>query len=129
MTSYQDPNDNEYSIPKPSNTGEEAIKEMTPNPIYRSFDTEVESPMAVLEGEVDAFVYDLPFNAVFTAMHKDSDLLFLDEPFTGEELAWAIRKDDPGFRDWLNRFLAELKAEGQYDRIYERWFRRRDWFA
>ena len=128
--SFRDLDDPGYKVAsKPGTTGEVAVRTLIPNASYSPFDTETEGAMAVLNGEVDAFVYDLPFNAVFMAMHDGTDLIFLDEPFTSEHLAWAIRKDDPDFQAWLNRFLAELRADGRYQRYYEKWFKRRDWFA
>jgi polar amino acid transport system substrate-binding protein len=130
VKSYRDLDNSNYTVAsKPGTTGEEAVLTLMPNAGYRPFDTETEGAMAVVEGEVDAFVYDLPFNAVFSAMHESSDLLFLDQPFTRESLAWAIRKQDPDFIQWLNRFLAEIKSDGRYARLYEKWFKRQDWFA
>ena len=52
-----------------------------------------------------------------------------DEPFTGEALAFAIRKDDPDFLAWLNEFLARLNADGRYERIRGKWFESTDWFS
>jgi polar amino acid transport system substrate-binding protein len=77
---------------------------------------------------VDAFVYDRPFNATFVAMHGAHGVVFLDEPFTDEAIAFAIRKDDPDFLTWLNTFLAKLRADGRYDEIHRRWFESTDWF-
>ena len=91
-------------------------------------DTEIEAAMEVVEGRADAFVYDLPYTVTFNAMHGGADLVLLDEPFTTESLAWAIRKDDPDFLKWLNGFLAELRQDGRYDRIHAKWFKSTDWF-
>ncbi len=77
---------------------------------------------------MDAFVYDRPFNATFVAMHGAEDVVFLDEPFTDEAIAFAIRKDDPDFLDWLNAFLGDLRADGRYDEIRSKWFESTDWF-
>lgn len=130
VTSFRDLDDPKYTVAsKPGTTGEEAVLTLMPNASYRPFGTEMEGAMAVVEGEADAFVYDLPFNAVFSIMHGSSDVLFLDEPFTRESLAWAIRKEDPDFLQWLNQFLAEIKADGRYERLYDKWFKRQDWFA
>jgi polar amino acid transport system substrate-binding protein len=83
--------------------------------------------MRVLEGTADAFVYDFPFNAVFRALHPSNELVFLDEPFTEEPIAWAIRKNDPDFMKFLNGFLARLKADGRFDQIYFKWFLSSTW--
>ena len=55
-------------------------------------------------------------------------MVFLDKPFTAEPLAWAIRKNDPDFLKWLNKFLEEIKKDGRYDKIYNKWFKSTDWF-
>ncbi len=51
---------------------------------------------------------------------------FLEEPFTREPLAWAIRKGDPDFMKFLNEFLAQIKTDGCFDAIYDKWFRHTD---
>jgi polar amino acid transport system substrate-binding protein len=81
----------------------------------------------VLAGTADAFVYDFPFNAVFFAMNPSDALVFLDKPFTEEPIAWAIRKGDPDFMKFLNAFLDRIKADGRFDRIYQKWFLSSDW--
>jgi len=80
-----------------------------------------------LDGKADAFVYDLPFNAIFYSMYGKGKLIFLDQPFTKEPIAWAVRKNDPDFLAFLNKFLKEIKEDGRFDRIYQKWFDERDW--
>lgn len=129
VRSHGDLNDPAFTVTsKPGTTGEDAVKQFLPNAAYAPRDTELEAALAVASGEADAFVYDLPYNAVFAAMHGGDAVVFLDQPFTSEPLAWAIRQNDPDFLKWLNGFLAEIKADGRYDRIYAKWFRERDWF-
>jgi polar amino acid transport system substrate-binding protein len=115
-------------VSKPGTTGEEAVQRLIPQATYETADTEIEGAMRVLKGTADAFVYDLPFNAVFIAMHPSDQLIFLDEPFTKEPIAWAIRKNDPDFLKFLNSFLEEIKKDGRFDKIYKKWFINTDWF-
>ena len=49
------------------------------------------------------------------------------DPFTFEPLAWAIRQGDPDFMNWLNNFLRQVKNDGRYDRIYNKWIKGTDW--
>ncbi len=129
ITSYKQLNDPKFTVTsKPGTTGEEAVQKFMPKCTYQSFDTELEGAMEVVKGNADAFVYDLPYNVVFMAMHGGDDLVFLDKPFTVEPLAWGIRKNDPDFLNWLNKFLKELKEDGRYDKIYKKWFKSTDWF-
>ncbi len=129
VKSYQDLNAAKFVVvSKPGTTGEQAVQRLIPKATYETVDTEIEGGMRVLEGAADAFVYDFPFNAVFYAMHPSDQLIFLDEPFTKEPIAWAIRKNDPDFMKFLNDFLAEIKKDSRFDKIYNKWFIKTDWF-
>jgi len=129
VTSYKDLNDPKFVVvSKPGTTGEEAVKKMIPKATYETVDTEIDGGMRVLEGTADAFVYDYPFNAVFAALHPSDQLIFLDKPFTVEPIAWAIRKNDPDFLKWLNNFLQEIKQDGRFENMHDKWFNKTDWF-
>ena len=128
VQSYKDLNDSKFIVvSKPGTTGEEAVQRLIPKATYETADTEIDGAMRVLEGTADAFVYDFPFNAVFRALNPSNQLVFLDEPFTKEPIAWAIRKNDPDFMKFLNGFLARMKADGRFDQIYFKWFLSTDW--
>ncbi len=128
VKSYKDLNDPGFIVvSKPGTTGEAAVKSLIPKATYETADTEIDGAMRVLEGTADAFVYDFPFNAVFRAMHPSDQLIFLDRPFTKEPIAWAIRKNDPDFMKFLNHFLAQIKADGRFKKIFDKWFNSRDW--
>ena len=129
VKSYKDLNDPKFVVvSKPGTTGEMAVQEMIPKATYKTADTETAGATRVLQGTADAFIYDFPFNAVFSAMHDSDQLIFLDEPFTEEPIAWAIRKNDPDFKKFLNSFLDQIKADGRFDKIYDKWFNSSDWY-
>ncbi len=128
IKSYKDLNNSKYTITsKLGTTGEQAIKRMIPKAKYKSFESETEAGLEVLNGKADALIYDLPFCATFMAQQGAGKLIFLDEPFTFEPLAWAIRKGDPDFMNWLNNFLRQVKNDGRYAKIYDKWIRSTDW--
>jgi len=131
IKSYKDLNDAKYIVTsKLGTTGEQSVKRLIPKAQYKSFEEEVTAGMEVVTGKADAFVYDLPFCVVFMAQQgKTGQLVFLDKPFTYEPLAWAVRKGDPDFLNWLNNFLAQMKNDGRYDRIYEKWIKKTDWIG
>ena len=128
VKSYKDLNDPKYTITsKLGTTGEQAIKRLLPKATYKSFEVETEAALELLTGKADATVYDLPFCVVFMAQQGAGKLIFLDKPFTFEPLAWAVRKGDPDFLNWLNNFLRQMKNDGRYDRIYNKWIKSTDW--
>jgi polar amino acid transport system substrate-binding protein len=129
IKSYKDLNDAKYTVTsKLGTTGEQSVKRLIPKAQYKSFEEEVTAAMEVVSGKADAFVYDLPFCVVFMAQQGGTgQLVFLDKPFTYEPLAWAIRKGDPDFLNWLNNFLTQVKNDGRYDTIYQKWIKSSDW--
>ena len=128
VKSYKDLNDPKYIVTsKLGTTGEMAVKRLIPKATYKSFETEPEAALEVVNGKADAFVYDLPYCAVFNAQQGKDKLVFLDEPFTFEPLAWAINKGDPDFLNWLNNFLRQVKNDGRYEQIYNKWIKGTEW--
>jgi len=128
VTSYKDLNNPKYIVTsKLGTTGEQAVKRLIPKCNYKSFETEPEAALEVVNGKADAFVYDLPYCVVFMAQQGAGKLVFLNEPFTFEPLAWAVKKGDPDFMNWLNNFLKQIKNDGRYDRIYNKWIRSTGW--
>ena len=123
IKSYKDLNNKKYKVAsKLGTTGEQATKRMIPNCNYISFETEQEGVMDLLNGKIDAFVYDLPFNAIAFAEKGQEKLVLLDTPFTYEPLAWAVNKGNADFINWLDNFLIQAKNDGTYDKIYQKWF-------
>ena len=123
IKSYKDLNNKKYEVAsKLGTTGEQATKRMIPKATYISFETEQEGVMDLLNGKIDAFVYDLPFNAIAFAEKGQKKLVLLDEPFTYEPLAWAVNKGNADFINWLDNFLVQAKNDGTYDKIYKKWF-------
>jgi polar amino acid transport system substrate-binding protein len=128
VKSYKDLNDSKYTITSMlGTTGEQAVKRLIPKANYKSFDKETEAAMEVLNGKADAFVYDLPYCSIFMEEQGKGKLVFLDKPFTFEPLAWAINKGDPDFLNWLNNFLRQIKNDGRYARIHNKWFKSTEW--
>ena len=128
IKSYKDLNNKKYNVAsKLGTTGEQATKRMIPNCTYISFETEQEGVMDLVNGKIDAFVYDLPYMELAYKQKGEGKLVLLDEPFTYEPLAWAIRRGNPDFLNWLNNFMAQAKNDGTYDKIYAKWIQSDAW--
>ncbi len=129
IKSYKDLNDPKFIVTsKLGTTGEEAVKKYIQKCTYKSFETETEAALEVVSGKADAYVYDKPNCVVFMAEQGVDKLVFLDEPFTYEPLAWAIQKGDPDFLNWLNNFLRQYKNDGRYKNTYNKWILSTDWY-
>ena len=128
VKSYKDLNDPKYILTsRLGTTGEQAIKRYMPKATYKSFQSEAEAGLEVINDKADALVYDLPYCGYLYGSQGKGKTVFLDTPFTYEPLAWAINKGDPDFLNWLNNFLRQTKGDGFYDRLYQKWIIGTDW--
>jgi len=128
IKSYKDLNNPKYTVAsKLGTTGEQATKRLIPNAKYVSFETEQEGVLEVVNGKIDAFIYDMPYNTVAVGQRGEGKVTHLDTPFTFEPLAWGVRKGDPDFLNWLNNFMYQIKHDGTYDKIYQKWFQDDAW--
>lgn len=128
IKSYKDLNDAKYTVAsKLGTTGEQSTKRMIPNAKYISYETEQEGVLELVNGKIDAFIYDLPYNTVAFGQKGQGKIVHLDTPFTFEPLAWAVRKGDPDILNWMENFMYQIKNDGTYDKIYHKWFQDDTW--
>ncbi|MDD5688221.1 MAG: transporter substrate-binding domain-containing protein, partial [Elusimicrobia bacterium] len=73
----------------------------------------------------DAFVFDKPFADFLVLQHPK--LKILCDQLSFEYYSFAVDKGDPDFLRWLDYFLAELKLSGDYEVIYNKWFKDQSW--
>ncbi len=102
-------------------TGAFTAERLMPKATLRLFKSEAEGALQVANGLADAFIYDEPQVRVFAAMYKDKTVGIFD-PISYEPLAWAIRKGDPDFLNWLNNFLRQVRGDGRWEQLKQKWF-------
>jgi polar amino acid transport system substrate-binding protein len=102
-------------------TGSFTAERLMPKATYRFFKTEAEAALQVANGIADVFVYDEPQVRVNAAKYKETTVGIF-EPLTYEPLAWAIRKGDPDFLNFLNNFLKQTRGDGRWDQFKQKWF-------
>ena len=130
VKSYKDLNNPKYILTsRMGTTGEQSIKKFMPKATYKGFESEAEAGLEVINGKADALVYDLPFCGFLYGSQGKDKTVFLSEPFTYEPLAWAIKKGDPDFLNYLNNFLRQSRGDGFYDRMYKKWIIGTEWKA
>ncbi len=128
VNSYKDLNSPVYKVgSKLGTTGEKATKRLIPNCTYISFDTEAEGIADLVNGKIDAFVYDLPYMEIAYKQKSEGKLAYLDKPFTYEPLGWAVRRGDFDFINWLNNYMIQVKSDGTYAKIYAKWIQSDAW--
>jgi glutamine transport system substrate-binding protein len=86
----------------------------------KSYDTALDAFTALQAGQIDAVINDLPVSAYIV---KDKpELKIVQEIKTDEKYGIAMRLDDTKLADAVNKTLADMKADGGYDKIYSNWF-------
>jgi polar amino acid transport system substrate-binding protein len=102
-------------------TGQQWAKENIKGAVLVPFDDTLAAFSALQAGKVDAVVNDLPVSA---ALVKDTarGLKIIQEIPTGEQYGIAVSKANPDLLTAINDALAKIKASGEYDTIYTKWF-------
>lgn len=108
-------------------TGEEAAKKFLPKADYKSFDQPVDATQEIVSGRADAFVYDLNVIEVLNKRQGAGKTFLLPEPFTFEPWGIGHKQGDPDLTRFLNAFLFQIKNDGRYERIYDKWLRSNAW--
>ena len=88
----------------------------------REFNTAPEAFMELKAGGVDAVVNDLPVNEYYITKAGGKDAKVVGEPLTSEEYGIATSKKSTELVEKINKALEELKKEGEYEKIYVKWF-------
>ncbi len=87
----------------------------------KEFSTGDEIFPALISGDVDAALQDLPVNAYRAATAPDQFVVTETFP-TGEQYGFAVTKENTALLEALDGALATLREDGTYDTIYAEWF-------
>jgi polar amino acid transport system substrate-binding protein len=102
-------------------TGEAWAKENVADATLVPFNSATDAFAALQAGNVDAVVNDLPVSAELLK-EDDRGMEIVAQIPTGEQYGFGVSKDNPELLAAINEALAELKADGTYNDIYQKWF-------
>jgi polar amino acid transport system substrate-binding protein len=102
-------------------TGDTESKRLFPDAQVVKFEAEGACALEVVTGRADAFLYDRHSIVRHHRSHPEATRTIL-ESLSEEPYAMAARLGDTRFVERLNRFLKDFRADGRYDRIYEKHF-------
>ena len=74
-----------------------------------------------LVNRIDAFVHDGPILLMLLAKEPSAELAIIPSLLTEEDLAWGIRKTDPELLQAADRFIDNLRKNGQLEEMTRRW--------
>ena len=108
-------------------TAVDAAKKYMPKAQLKLFDQEAQTIQEVLNGRAHAVVASDPFPAFQALKYPDKLVLPLAEPFTKEPIAFAVRKGDPDFLNFLDGWIRMVNDEGWLAERHNYWFRTDKW--
>jgi len=108
-------------------TAVEAAKKHLPKAKVKLFDNEAQTIQEVLNGRATAVVASDPFPAFQALKHPDKLYLPIAKPFTKEPIAFAVRKGDPDFLNFLDGWIRVVDDEGWLQERHNYWFRTNAW--
>lgn len=73
-------------------------------------------------GRSEAIVVDETLGRYYMKQNADVSYRVLDDNFGEEEYAVGMRKEDDQLAESIDKALEELKSDGTFDKIYEKWF-------
>lgn len=98
-------------------TGDIYASDVTDN--VERYNKGFEAVQALAQGKIDAVIID---DQVAKALAADNaDVKVLDTPFTEEEYAIAVKKDNTELVEQINAALAELKESGKLQEIVDKY--------
>jgi ABC-type amino acid transport substrate-binding protein len=103
-------------------TGEAYVKEEAPEATVRSYGELDDAFNALVAGQVDAVMFDLP--GTQEAARTKEGLEVRESYDTGEEFGIAFQEDADALREAVNGALAEIKDDGTFAELYTEWFRK-----
>ncbi len=108
-------------------TAAEAAKNFLPKAKKLYFDEESQTIQELLNKRVDGLVATNPLPVSLAKEYADQLYLPLGEDFTKEPIAFAVRKGDLDFLNWLNNWVRVTMSKGWLQNRYQYWFFTNEW--
>jgi polar amino acid transport system substrate-binding protein len=94
----------------------------TPNRAkVKKFTKPSDAVKALINKDIDVFIYDAPRVCHYAAMNEDKKLTPILTLATEEYIAWGIHKDDSELLSQANAFLTDLKTQQKLPRMIRTW--------
>lgn len=102
-------------------TGADAAKKIKDAKV-REYNSASEAYLELKTGGADAVVNDLPVSQYYLAQGGSKEAKLVGEVLNAEEYGIAVAKKNTELAGKINKALDELKQNGEYAKIYEKWF-------
>ena len=93
-----------------------------PNTTVKEIDSNATIFMELNAGTIDGAIIDNAVAMYYLKQGADKDLRLAGQPSESPGTVLGFKKDNAALRDAVNKALKELKEDGTYQKIYEKWF-------
>lgn len=108
----------EFAVPT-GTIADDLVRSKFPNVEFKYFNSVLDACIAVKGGKADAAAYDEPILKNIAA--KNPGLKVLPEMITTDNYGFAVRLEDTHLKSAVDSLVAELKSNGEYDNMMNRW--------
>lgn len=108
----------EFAVPT-GTVADDLVRSKFPNAQFKYFNSVLDACMAVQGGKADAAAYDEPILKNIAA--KNPGLKVLPEMITTDNYGFAFRLEDIYIKNAVDSLVTELKSNGEYDVMLNRW--------
>ncbi len=102
-------------------TGEKKSRSI-PGAQVTAFNTQSEASLELKNGGADAVINDAPVVAYYLQQGGSESAKTVGEKMEAEDYGIAVKKDNAKLAAEINKAMAELKKNGEFDKIYKTWF-------
>lgn len=87
-----------------------------------AYNTNTEAALELKNKGVDAVINDSPVVGYYLAQGGNKSAMTVGEVMEAEQYGFAVKKGNEKMIQDMNKALAELKKNGEFDKIYKTWF-------
>ena len=100
-----------------------SVKAKDPKTTVKVFDSVGEAFMELEKGGVDAVINDFPVTSYYVQTTGKDKVKMVGQVFSAQDqYGIGVKKGNTDLLNKINDGLAKLKANGEYDNIYKKWF-------
>lgn len=101
-------------------TGQDAVEKMGLTP--QKYETAPDALNDLINGGIDVAVIDSPVVAYFIKQNPDKKIVTIPGNFDQEYYGIAVKQDHKALADQMNASLKKLMDNGEYNKIFKKWF-------
>lgn len=109
----------EFAIPT-GTVADKLVLSRFPDAKFKYFNSVLDAALAVQAGKADAAAYDEPILKNIAA--KNKGLTVLPEMITKDNYGFAVQQGRQELKNTIDLVISELKRNGSYDAMLQRWF-------